>query len=302
MKKKYLYLICLGALVIVGSLFTALASNMLMDDLFNKGVSFANCTLFVSLPAVSVATMFVLGILWFIRTYRHPDCVKRITKVYLIIALAFGVIGLVGAILGGTLIYGTFAGRQPFAGYLPLFMALNILIITGAVLGLFLYVKKLPEDAGKVKINFLYVLKTIGWVLFIGMVMNRFGMLLGMPTYVYTRNLYYTFPTYIYLLLPLYLGVVIVLYNFEIVDRKKAFLMGIIGLGANVLFFAYTVIKGLGDTSYISSISQIYPIDRMASMPIEILLHFLSFAGVAAAIMVIARPQKEAKEEAPKEE
>ena len=302
MKKKYLYLCCLIALVLVGSLFTALASNMLMDDLFNKGVSFSNATLFVSLPAVSVATMFVLGILYFIRTYRHPDCVKRITKTYLIIALAFGVIGLVGAILGGTLIYGTFTGAHPFAGYLPLFMALNILIIGGAAAALVLTIKKMPEDTGKVKVNFLYVLKTIGWVLFIGMVMNRFGMFLGMPTYVYTRNLYYTFPTYIYLLLPLYLGTVIVLYNFEIVDRKKAFIMGIVGLGANVLFFGYTVAKGLGDTSYISSISQIYPIDRMASLPIEILLHFLSFAGVGAAIMVISRPQKEEKKEEAKEE
>ena len=302
MKKKYLYLICLAVLVVVGSLFTALASNMLMDDLFNKGVSFANCTLFVSLPAVSVALFFVLGILYIIRAQRHPDCKRSIFKLYLIIEMAFALIGVVGAILGGTVIYGTFTGAHPFKGYLIIFMILNILILLAGAGGLYCVFKHFPKDEGKIKINFVYVLKTIGWVLFIGMVMNRFGMLLGLPTYVYTRNLYYTFPTYIYLLLPLYLGVVIVLYNFEIVDRKKAFIMGIVGLGANVLFFAYTVVKGLTSTAYISSISQIYPIDRMASLPIEILLHFLAFAGVAAAIMVIARPQKEEKKEEPKEE
>ena len=302
MKKKYLYLICLAVLVVVGSLFTALASNMLMDDLFNKGVSFANCTLFVSLPAVSVALFFVLGILYIIRAQRHPDCKRSIFKLYLIIEMAFALIGVVGAILGGTVIYGTFTGAHPFKGYLIIFMILNILILLAGAGGLYCVFKHFPKDEGKIKINFVYVLKTIGWVLFIGMVMNRFGMLLSMPLYVYTRNLYYTFPTYLYLLVPLFLGVVIVLYDFEIVDQKKAFIMGIVGLGANVLFFAYTVVKGLTSTAYISSISQIYPIDRMASLPIEILLHFLAFAGVAAAIMVIARPQKEEKKEEPKEE
>ena len=296
MKKKYV-LICLGVLAVLGALFTALASNMLFDDLFNKGVALANMTIVVSLPAVSVATMFVLGVLWLIRTYRHPDCKKRITRLYLIIAAAFGLIGLVGSILGGALIYGTFTGNHPFPGYLIIFMILNILILGGSGYGLYYVFKKMPEDTGRVKVNAVYVLETIGWVLFIGMVFNRFGMFLGMPTYVYLRNLNHTAPTYLYLLLPLYLGVVEVLFKFEIVKRKQAFIMGIIGLGLNVLFFAYTVISGLSDTAFISSISQIYPIDRMASLPIEILLHFLAFAGVGAAIMVVNRPVKEPKAE-----
>ena len=297
MKKKLIPLIVLAVLTVIGSLFTMLASNMLMDDLFNKGVVFAKCTLFVSLPAVSVALLFLLGVLYIIRTQRHPDCKRSILRLYLTIEMAFALIGLVGAILGGTVVYGTFLGTHPFKGYLIIFMILNILILLAGAAGMYCVYKHMPKDEGKVKINFVYVLKTIGWVLFIGMVFNRFGTLLGMPVYVYTRNLYYTFPTYLYLLVPLYLGVVIVLYNFEIIDRKKTFLMGIIGAGASVLFFAYTTVKGLTDTAYISSISQLYPIDRMASMPIEYLIQFLSFLGVAAAIMVIARPQKEKKEE-----
>ena len=296
MKKKYV-LICLGVLAVLGALFTALASNMLFDDLFNKGVAFSNMTLVVSLPAVSVATMFVLGVLWLIRTYRHPDCKKRISRLYLIIVAVFGVIGLVGSILGGVLIYRTFTGTHPFPGYLIIFMILNILILGASGYGLFYVIKKMPEDTGRVKVNAVYVLETIGWVLFIGMVFNRFGMFLGMPTYVYLRNLNHTIPVYVYLLLPLYLGVVEVLFKFEVIKRKQAFIMGIIGLGLDVLFFAYTVIQGLNSTAFISSISQIYPIDRMASLPIEILLHFLAFAGVGAAIMVVNRPVKEAKAE-----
>ena len=297
LKNKKYVLISLAIIAVLGALFTALASNMLFDDLFNKGVAFSNMTLVVSLPAVSVATMFVLAILYLIRTHKHPDCIRRISRLDRIIALVFGVIGLVGSILGGVMIYGTFTGSHPFPGYLIIFMILNILIIGANIFGLVFCMNKIPEDTGRVKINFLYVLKTIGWVLFIGMVFNRFGMFLGMPAYVYIRNLYYTFPTYLYLLLPLYLGVVEVLYIFGILKRKQAFILGIIGLGLDVMFFGYTVAKGLTSTAYISSISQIYPIDRMASLPIEILIHFLSFAGVGAAIMVQNRPQKETKEE-----
>ena len=151
----------------------------------------------------------------------------------------------------------------------------------------------MKDDEERIKINFLYVLKTIGWVMFIGMVLSKLGLFLTMPVYVYVRNLYYTFPTYLYQLLPLYLGVVLVLYNLEILPKKVTFIMSIVGLGVNVLLFAYTVIKGLGDTSYISSISQLYPIDRIASLPIEILIHFLAYAGVGVAILLLSRPRKE---------
>ncbi len=295
-KKKLITLISLIVLTIGGAMFTLLASNMLMDDLFNKSVSFADSTLFVSLPAVSVAVLFVLGILYFIRTYRNPNSVNRITKLYLIIAMAFAFIGIIGSILGGVVVYKTFTGRNPFPGYLIIFMIINILLLLGAGCALFFTIKKMKEDEEKIKINFLYVLKTIGWVLFIGMVFNRLGLFISMPVYIYTRNLYYTFPTYLYLLLPLYLGVVIVLYDLGILNKKQTFIMGIVGLALNVMFFTYTTIKGLGDTSYIASISQIYPIDRMASMPIEYLIHFLSFMGVGASILVISWPRK-AKEQ-----
>ena len=72
MNKKYITLISLIIVALVGSLFVLLASNMLGDDLFNKGVSFSNMTILVSLPAVAIATMFVLGVFYLIRTYRHP--------------------------------------------------------------------------------------------------------------------------------------------------------------------------------------------------------------------------------------
>lgn len=291
MKKKYVIL-SLVLVTILGALFTALASNMLFDDLFNKDVPMKDTTLFVSLPAVSIALVFVLAIFYILRMYQHKDCAKRISRLYLILTIVFGVIGLVGAILSGTKVYGTFAGRHPFPGYLIIFMILDLLLIGGSVFGL-ISLKKMKEDEGRVKIKVGYVFKTIGWFLFICLMLNRLGMFLGAPSYIYLRNLYKTFPFYLYLLLPLFLGVTVAMHKLELLDRKKLFLFGLIGMGVNVVLFAYIALMGINDTAFISSLSQAMPLERMASKPIEILIHFLSFMGVGAAILVENKKVKE---------
>ena len=290
-KRKKITLILLIILTLIGSLFVLLATNMLMDDLFNKAVGFRSMTIFVTLPAMSIGILFILTILYLIRIYKHPNSIKRITKLYLIIALISSIFGIIGSILGGSIVYDTFVGRNPFPGYLIIFLILNALILVGSINGLFLINKKIKDDKERIKINFLYVIKTIGWVLFIGLTLDKLGLFLSMPIYVYLKNLYITFPTYLYLLLPLFLGVIIVLFDLGILDRKKTFILGIISLGINLILFNYTLIWGLIDTNFISSISQIYPIDRMTAMSIEFIIHFLAFSGVSAAILVISRPK-----------
>ena len=293
---KKLSIISLIVVTVIGSLFTALGSNMLFDDLFNKDVPFANHTLFVSLPAVTICVIFVMAVLYIMRVYRHPDCQKRISRLYLIIASVIGLIGIVGAILGGVKVYGTFVGRHPFPGYLIIFMILNILVLGAAICGL-VFLKKMKDDTGKVKVGPKHVFKTIGWFLFISMMFNRFGMFLGMPAYIYLRNLYLTFPFYIYLLMPVFLGVLIAMKNFELLDRKKLFLMGLIALGVNVVLFAYIALMGINNTAFISSLSQCMPLERMASKPIEILIHFLTYTGVGVAVLVLNKKPKEKEAE-----
>ena len=292
MKKKYC-LIALAVVAVIGSLFTALASNMLFDDLFNKDVPFANHTLFVSLPATMVAIFFVLLVVYIFRMYRNPKCAKRITRLYLIITLVLGVLGFAFCFVGGLKVYGTLVGRHPFAGYFIIFMILNLILIGGAVTGLVFVLKKLPDDQDRVKVSFKHVMKTIGWFLFISMMFNRFGMFLGMPAYIYLRNLYLTFPFYIYLLMPVYLGVLIAMKNFDLLDRKKRFLMGLIALGLNVVFFGYIALMGINNTAFVSSLSQCMPLERMASKPLEILIHFLTFTGVGVAVLVLNKKPKE---------
>ena len=291
MNKKYLIII-LSALTIVGALFTVLGSNMFFANVINFGAGFGSSTLFVALPAMAVSVTFAMAILYFLRTHKHPDCFKRITRLYLILAVVFNGLGLLGTILGGAVVYHTFVGPVPFPGYLIIFMILELLLVGAAVVGL-VFLKKVKEDEGRVKINFLYVLKTIGWFLFIMMVLNRLGTLLGCPSYIYLRNLSKTFLFYVYLLVPLFLGVVEVLHILQLLDRKKMMILGIVGLGVNFVLFLYIAIMGMNDSGFISSLSQAMPLERMASKPLEILIHFLSYAGVGAAILVQNRKPKE---------
>ena len=291
MKKKYL-IISLIALTVVGALFTALSSNMLFDDLFNKSVKFADATLFVSIPAVMFTLLFVLGIFYVLRCYQHKDCVKRISKHYLILAAVFGAIGAFFSVFGNLKCYGTLFGRHPFPGYSIIFLVLNLAMLGGAIFGL-LKVKSLKDDEGRVQIKVGYVFKTIGWFLFVCLMLNRLGMFLAAPIYIYWRNLYQTFPFYIYLLVPLFLGVLEAMYILKLLDRKKLFILGIVGIALNVVLFVYIAVMGVNDTAFISSLSQAMPLERMASKPLEILIHFLSYAGVGAAIMVQNREIKE---------
>ena len=284
--KKY-YLIILPIVAILGSLFTAFASNMFFGDIINIQAGFAHATFFTTLPAVALAVSFVLITLYFIRIYKHPDCFKSITRLYLILLIVFNAIGVLGCILAATITYHTLLSENPFPGYLIIFMIFNLLLIAEGVVGL-IFLRKIKKDEGKVKINFLYVLKTIGWVLFIFLAFNRFGTLLVAPTYIYWLNFSMTFPFYIWLLTPMYFGVVEVLYILGIVKKRALFIFAIAGMAVNVCLFTSTAIMGILDTAYIASLSQAMPLERMLSKPIEMPIHLLSYLGVGAALIVQA--------------
>ena len=283
-RKQYL-MIALSVLAVLGSLFVAFSSNLLFGDIINIQAGFAHSTFFVSLPAIATALTMVTITLYLIRVYKHPHAVKSMMRLYSIILMVFNFIGVIGVILSAVIVYKNMFGNNPFPGYLILFLLLNLLFLAVGVLG-FLYSRKLKEDEEKVKINFKYVMKTVGWVLFILLTFNRFGTLLVAPSYIYLRNFYMTFPFYIWLSVPLYLGVVVILNMLEIIDKKKTLLMTIIGLGINVALFIYIVIMASNDSSFIAAVSQTMPVDRMTSKPIEVLIHLLSYLGVGAVLLI----------------
>ena len=292
LKKRSHILIALALITFVGAWFAMLASNMLGSDLANKDVGFGNMTLFVSLPAVFFVLTFVVTILYIIRMHKHPDCLKRLTRLYSIYYIVFGVLGVVFSIVGGLVCYGTLVGPNPFPGYLIIFMILNLLVACAGGYGLLVCTKKLPEDQGKVKVGVVYVLKTIGWFLFVCLLLNRLGMFVTFPFYVYLRNFYKTFPFYLYLLLPVFLGVIEVLHIYKVGSKKLISILTYVALGLNVALFGYIVAMGVTDTAFISSVSQAMPLERLASKPLEILIHFVAYTGVGVALLIQNRKAK----------
>lgn len=285
---KSLRITTLIAATIIGSLFAVLASNMFFDDIVNIGGS---STMFVTIPALTFAAAFVVVIFYLLRTYKYPNCMKRIIRSYSIIIAVLGLIGVVGSILAGAIVYHEFFGKHPFPGYVIIFMVLNLCLVSAGVIGFFVSTK-LNDDADRVKINFYYVLKTIGWFLFTSLMLNRLGTFLGSPLFIYWRNFHLTFPFYIYLLVPVFIGVTKALYILGIAPKNKLFLLGLIALGVNVALFTYTVIMGLNDTGFISSLSQAMPMERVAGKPVELPIHFLAYTGAAVTLIVTGKKKE----------
>ena len=284
MSKKF-FIISMICVTVVGSLFTVLASNMFFGDIVNLAAGMENSTLFVTLPAVAISLSFAVAILYLIRLFKHPDCLRKLSINYISLVAAFNIVGLIGCVLSGVVVYGTFVGPNPFPGYLIIFTILHILLIAGCVVAI-IFLRKSKPDTDVIKMSPKYVFKTIGWFLFIMVVLNRFGTLLGAPSYIYLRNLDRTFLFYVYLLMPLFIGVIEVFYIMGLFDKKKILLLTYIGFGVNLVLFLYIIIMGMNDTGFISSLSQAMPLERMASKPLEILIHFLSYNGALAALLV----------------
>ena len=275
MSKKFV-IISLALIAIFGSLLTFYASNLFFSDVANFGSG--SPTLFVTFPALLLGAMFVTAALFIVRFYQRPNSRKVLSRNYLFIAIALACFAVIFAVLGGAINYrGNFLS-YPFPGYLIIMIVLNVLIIAGAAITLFKVVLKMPDDTEKYKVKPLHVLHTLGLFLLISLAFNRFGAFLLMPVYVQWSSLYMTFVYYLFLLIPMALLVIKVL---GILDYKPLFIPTVVVAALAVILFAVTAIIGVNDSAFISAVSAAAPLERLGSMPMEILIHFVTYLGVS---------------------
>lgn len=293
MLSKRTSIITLIILTFVGSFLAVFATNFLMGDLVNKAVSFMDSTLVTSLPISFISVIIVIGFFYIIRLYKRPKTFKKLSKNYLILIIVFSALAFVTSILGGLLNYGTLASSYPFKGYHIIAMILSLLILGAAIFGLLYVNKKVQDDEEQFKVTAKHVFATIGWFLFICLTLNRLGSLFISVTFVYWRNFYLTFPFYIYLLVPLALGIIKVLSIFEIFDKKKTFISSIVVGGVALALSLYSIIVGSQNTAFISALSQLMPLERISSMPFEIIIHTVSYLAVSLILILQNRKFKE---------
>ena len=157
-------------------------------------------------------------------------------------------------------------------------LVLHILVIACAAIILFKIVLKMPEDTEKYKVTVKHVFHTIGLYLLIALAFNRFGAFLLFPVYAQFSTLYKTFVYYLFLLIPMALLVLKVL---GIFGKKNLLIPVIVVAALNVILFAVTAIMGMNDSAFISAVSAAAPLERLGSMPMEILIHFVVYLGVS---------------------
>ena len=284
MSKKFI-MNSLAVIAIFGSLLTFYASNLFFSDVANFGSG--SPTLFVTFPAMLLGAMLIAATLYIVRLYKRPNNKKALSRNYLIIAAVLALFGVVFSVLGGVVNYrGNFVS-YPFAGYLIIMIVIHVLVLGGSLFALFKYVKPMPEDSEKFKVGPLHVLHTLGLFLFIALAFNRFGAFLLIPVYVQWSSFYMTFVYFLFLLIPMALLVIKAL---GILDYRPLLIPVIVVAALNIVLFAVTALIGVNDSAFVSAVSAAAPLERLGSMPMEILIHFATNLGVSIYYIV-----KEAK-------
>ena len=292
---RRLTLAALVALTLLGSLFAVLGANMFFSDIGNMS-AVGPKGFITTFPALMFAALFPTCFLYVLRFYLRPKTFKRMTRLYVIIAMALSFVGLICTILSGAMVYGSFVKPYPFPGYLIIFIILHVLVLGGGVFAL-LKLQKLPEDEERFKVTVKHVFKTLGWFLFISLAMERFGLFVASPIYIYWRNFYMTFPFYLFLLVPAFLGTVKVLDLLGYLERPNLkLILSIAGIACTVVLFVAIAIPGILNTSYVSSVSTAMPLERLASKPVELLIHL--FSNLAVGIILLVQALKARKQKA----
>ena len=277
MSKKFVA-ISLAVIAIFGSLLTFYASNMFFGDVSNIQTGFMRTTMFVSFPGMLLGAMLIAAPLYIVRLYMRPNNKKALSRLYLIIAAVLAFLGIIFAILGGAVNYrGNFV-KYPFPGYLIIMIILHVLVLACSIFAFIKFVRPMADDPEKFKGGAKHVFHTLGLFLLIALAYNRFGAFLLMPVYVQWSTLYMTFVYFLFLLIPMALLVIKVL---GILGFKPLLLPVIVVAALNVVLFAVTAIIAVNDSAFVSAVSAAAPLERLGSMPMEILIHFVSYLGVS---------------------
>ena len=277
-------LITLGVIAFVGSIIGFVGTNFFMQDVLNKSANMFS-TLLTSLPILMFGSLLVSAFLYVMRLNKRPKTFKRLTKHYLVVGLVLSGVGLLTAFLAGILTYGSFFKPYPFYGYLIIMIVLFAVLIWAAIFFLN-KIKNRPEDEETYKVTAPHVFSTIGWFLFIALVFNRTGAFFAMPFYVQWRTLYITFPFYMYLLCPLFLGVVKVLIDFKIFTKGSRLILPMVAGSVQIILFLVVVFIGTNNSAMVSAVSPAMPLERLASAPLEIIIHFASMVAVSIILVV----------------
>lgn len=273
--------IVLIVLVLVGSVVTFYGLNLLFSDVANMLMSKITVDVISSLPGFIFTLDFILASIYVIRYVRTPKYKKRMTLTYLIILGVFSLLGIASCILSGTLVYPSLLSPYPFKGYMVISLVAHTLILFFSIGGYYNAYKWMKDDEEKRKITFKYVLYTISLSLLTCFAFYRLGADLLGPAFIQWRTLYLTWPFYAAMLLPIAILTHTALYSFGVYRKspKGGIIHASIVLGLSIALSLTIVLIGMNNTQFISAISPVLPLERLASLPIDTIVYIVLMIG-----------------------
>jgi len=273
MKKKDI-IILLIVNIILGSLITFYAGNLLSSDLSNMFYGVHDCYFISSIPMFMISLDFIIIFIFLIRYYRYEYKIS-LTNLYTIYLVINGVVGVITSVVSA-FIYKSLIKPSPFPGYLIIMILINLAII---VIGLKYNLENRKNDLKnaakkKIKIHNVIYSAVLGILLFFGF--YRFGSVLFGIVYIQGRTLYLTIWFYLWATLPILIITHIILYFF---DLYKKYSHAVIFIGSvfvlNIVLGVVVMLIGKNYPIFISAISPALPLERLATKPIDIVSNFI---------------------------
>lgn len=284
---KKIVIILLVVSILIGSLTTFYACDFLNGDIANLSTGLANNTSIVNLPIIMFAAVTICVPFYLLRLYKRPKTIKQLSKTYCVIIFVLSLIGLLGSIFSGLFVYHSFVKPYPFPGYLIITLIIHLGITIGVSLVYFLLIKRLKEDEETYKVTPKHVFYTIGMFLFAGFAYNRLGALL-MAVFVVRSDVWLmALPLFLSLLIPLAL---LTRKAISILYKDKNLFIPILALTAlNIVLFVTVIISTKDNTLIISAVSPVMPLERLVSLPLEIVMHFIINLSVSIVYIFIEK-------------
>ena len=273
--------ILLIVLGIIGSMATFYGLNLLFSDVANMMMSSISIDLVTTFPGLIISLDFILASIYVLRYVRRPEYKKRMSLLYCIILGVFSLIGVITTIISGVVVYGSLNAPYPFAGYMVICLVIHFILLGLAIGGYYAARKLMPEDPERRKMRVGYVCYTITLSMLFCFAYYRLGADLLAPVFIQWRTLYLTWPFYLAMLVPTGILVHTILYTFNVyrVHQKAGIIHAAICEGLCIVLCLTVVLIGMNNTQFISAISPVLPLERLAALPIDTIVFILFMNG-----------------------
>ena len=282
--------IILIILIVIGSIFTFFTANLLFSDLANIFPGYKDNNFISSLPMCMTMNQFVLAIIYVARYIRHPEYVKSMTRKYLIIFVAFSVVGIITSIMSGVMIYHSFFKPYPIPAYCLTMILVNVIFIAAAVYFYILTIKRMPDDKAKRPFSLEHVFHTMGISFMVFFSLERFGAFLYFPFYIQWRTIYLSWPFVFTLLAPLSMLIQSYLYIYPKYNKKPltGLIFAIVNIGVALASHLAICITGYNNSKLLSAISPAMAIDRLDCSTKSLILILVVTFGIGILGLVYA--------------